>query len=318
MPGYWDGELALQIEKTPIISRNIGGKKHVGIGTMPDEYYQFKVGGNMRVEPDQDDKVVFSVGSKDGEQSFMQVLHNGSLVVGGKDYPHSPLHIQGNDQAGGHLYFYNGTNYNKGWVLLKRGENFPSKNSLLFSYYNGKGWDESLYLHPDGNAAFQQRVEDKTGPIMPVGAIVMWSGTKSTIPKGWVLCDGGNGTPDLRDRFVVGAGKSYNAKSTGGANKVTLKQTEMPKHSHSGRTDNQSVINTGDNKNYQLMHPNTYNRKFDNGKYTGYDRGGRDAKTLGNSLKDPHNHSFKTSTSGGGNAHENRPPYFALCFIMKT
>ncbi len=61
------------------------------------------------------------------------------------------------------------------------------------------------------------------GPAGPLGAgveagvIVMWSGSSATIPSGWALCDGTNGTPDLRDRFVVGAESSYEVGATGGA-----------------------------------------------------------------------------------------------------
>lgn len=55
-----------------------------------------------------------------------------------------------------------------------------------------------------------------TGGI-PSGGIIMWSGDISKIPAGWKLCDGSNGTPDLRDRFVVGAGTSYSTGATGGS-----------------------------------------------------------------------------------------------------
>lgn len=64
---------------------------------------------------------------------------------------------------------------------------------------------------------------------LPAGAIIMWSGTTSNIPTGFALCDGNNGTPDLRDRFIVGAGNTYTAGSTGGATTHT--------HTYSGKTD---------------------------------------------------------------------------------
>ena len=48
------------------------------------------------------------------------------------------------------------------------------------------------------------------------GQISIWSGSVVSIPTGWVLCDGNNGTPDLRDKFVVGAGSSYAVGGTGG------------------------------------------------------------------------------------------------------
>ena len=50
----------------------------------------------------------------------------------------------------------------------------------------------------------------------PSGGIVMWSGSVASIPSGWLLCDGTNGTPDLRNRFIVGAGSTYAVGATGG------------------------------------------------------------------------------------------------------
>ena len=54
--------------------------------------------------------------------------------------------------------------------------------------------------------------------IVPAGIITIWSGAIIDIPAGWILCNGNNGSPDLRDRFVVGAGSSYAVGATGGAN----------------------------------------------------------------------------------------------------
>ena len=57
--------------------------------------------------------------------------------------------------------------------------------------------------------------------VVPSGFIGMWSGSASTIPTGWALCDGTNGTPNLTDRFVLGAGKTYQPGATGGAATAT-------------------------------------------------------------------------------------------------
>ena len=53
---------------------------------------------------------------------------------------------------------------------------------------------------------------------IPAGVICMWSGTVATVPGGWALCNGASGTPNLCDRFIVGAGAAYAPKATGGAN----------------------------------------------------------------------------------------------------
>lgn len=119
----------------------------------------------------------------------------------------------------------------------------------------------------------------------PSGAIMMWSGDPSNTPSGWVLCDGNNGTPDLRDRFVVGAGGSYAADDTGGAESVALTEAELAPHSHS--------IDYADDS-----------ADFDTGQVATNDNGA--AGTV------------STNSSGSGDAHENRPPYYALAYIMKV
>lgn len=54
-------------------------------------------------------------------------------------------------------------------------------------------------------------------PALPSGTILMWHGSVATIPSGYVLCDGTHGTPDLRDRFIIGAGGAHDPGDTGGS-----------------------------------------------------------------------------------------------------
>ena len=126
----------------------------------------------------------------------------------------------------------------------------------------------------------QQEVTALT--VIPAGLITMWSGSVASIPAGWVLCDGTSSTPDLRDRFVVGAGGTYIPGNTGGAATATLSVANLPSHQHglsvSGTTGNNSVnhnhgvnINTGTqsanhahtvniNTNTAGAHSHTYTR----------------------------------------------------------
>lgn len=67
---------------------------------------------------------------------------------------------------------------------------------------------------------------------VPTGVIAMWSGTNANIPTGWALCDGTNSTPDLTDRFILGRAAATNTNNTGGANTVTLAETNLPSHAH--------------------------------------------------------------------------------------
>ena len=69
------------------------------------------------------------------------------------------------------------------------------------------------------------RLVEMSGFLVPSGVILMWSGTADNIPKGWLLCDGMNGTPNLRDRFIIGAGGKYSPGATGGAASVTPEVT---------------------------------------------------------------------------------------------
>ena len=94
-----------------------------------------------------------------------------------------------------------------------------------------KYWDGSVW----------SSLESSTTPQMPTGAIIMWSGLIGDVPAGWVVCDGNNGTPNLTDRFIVGAGGSLGvvAGATGGSHTVTLSASNLPSHTHtySGTTN---------------------------------------------------------------------------------
>ena len=116
----------------------------------------------------------------------------------------------------------------------------------------------------------------------------MWNSTVASIPTGWVLCDGNNSTPDLRNRFVVGAGTggNYSPGDTGGANSVTLTVDQIPPHSHIYQ--NQVAITNASERPWPA------------------------------SNNDCRLDDANTSSTGGGQSHENRPPYYALCYIMKT
>lgn len=72
--------------------------------------------------------------------------------------------------------------------------------------------------------------------LIPVGLIAIWNGSIATIPAKWQICDGTNGTPNLRDRFVVGAGSAYAVNDIGGLASVVLSVDNMPAHGHTGGT----------------------------------------------------------------------------------
>lgn len=148
-----------------------------------------------------------------------------------------------------------------------------------------------------------------SGNTLPVGVIVMWSGLATAIPAGWHLCDGLAGTPDLRDRFIVGAGSTYAVGATGGAASVALAAAEMPIHNHgassgSAGTHNHDILNPG--ASGFLVY----------GVATGGNEGASTNSTV-ISNAGAHSHTITVGNTGGSGAHENRPPYYALCLIMK-
>lgn len=188
--------------------------------------------------------------------------------------------------------------------------------------------------------------------MIPFGVITMWSGAVNAIPGGWALCDGSNGTPNLLDRFIVGAGGDYEVGDTGGAANVTLTEAQIPAHSHSGSTESAGSHSHSGSASSAGAH--THNIQEHNGTTpSGTSSGTQGINSSGNQRKNKswrnirtstsesaatairagstgahthslsinsggaHTHSVSVSNTGGGESHENRPPYYALAYIMK-
>lgn len=167
--------------------------------------------------------------------------------------------------------------------------------------------------------------------VPPTGLINLWYGSIANIPSGWALCDGANGTPDLRDRFVVGAGSTYAVNATGGsANAIVVE------HTHTGTTGNQSANHThtfsgttsgvGNHSHSQVGVNNLQSAYGSSG--AGW-ASGQTANTGGAGAHDhtysgttsgvssDHTHSFTTASTGSSGTNANLPPYYALAYIMK-
>ena len=149
----------------------------------------------------------------------------------------------------------------------------------------------AVFPYSEGGTTYNASLSN----ILPKGLISMWYGSIVSIPSGWALCDGLNGTPDLRERFIVGAGGnnpsvdalSYSVGDTGGANLITLSEAQMPTHNHAvyhhagWQGPGANTHGAGGGDNFTLVIPGV------------------------------------TSSTGSSQAHENRPPYYALAYIMK-
>jgi hypothetical protein len=161
------------------------------------------------------------------------------------------------------------------------------------------------------------------------GMILLWSGSVASIPTGWVLCDGTNSTPDLRDRFIVGAGSTYAVNATGGSATLTpagsisvagtaLTEAQMPKHFHSLRGPNGPFTSTvpsataSGSGNYGGGTPDDGTIGYGTNSVGGNAASG--SSGTGTSNGDTHTHSATFTGSSGSSL----PPYYALAYIMKT
>ena len=171
---------------------------------------------------------------------------------------------------------------------------------------------------------------------VPIGCILMWSGDERDIPDGWALCNGSNGTPDLRGRFIVGVNRDkdqyernaerdlYAPNATGGEERHELSTSEMPTHRHIYIGDGiykekDSLFSAHSNLGWHTL-------PLQSGSFLGFcnlDDGKGDSQramitgNAGGGAGDGSN--WETpGTVGRSEAHENRPPYYALCFIMKV
>lgn len=148
---------------------------------------------------------------------------------------------------------------------------------------------------------------------IPKGTILPWYGALGSIPSGFAFCNGSNGTPDLRNRFLVGAGSSYSLGNTGGADTVKLTGTQIGNHYHT------FGVNWSNNCGYFLSRGiNNYiapsvpsgvkwqNWNGSGGNGSMANRGSGENLVTSNAV-----------ATAAQEAHENRPPYYAVYYIMK-
>ncbi|WNR43913.1 hypothetical protein [Paenibacillus roseipurpureus] len=175
--------------------------------------------------------------------------------------------------------------------------------------------------------------------VIPRGIIVMWSGSIRNIPKGWRLCNGTKGTPDLRDRFVLGTGTTSEIGKKGGRNSVVLTVDQLARHSHTGSGTTTAdglhshfgrTTEIGDHRHsftsertgFQLFRvggdalATTPGSKFINAT----EPAGGHFHDFTTNLTGVHSHDFKFDTNKVGQSSpiDIRNPFFKLAFIMKV
>ena len=262
---------------------------NLGIGTTDLDNYKLNVeGGNSRFG---------------GALS----VHKGAIPESTNDYHLEVFSPNTNDfNRYTKIRFHQGNQY---WAWLGYHGTAQNSNGEFVFWNLNRGREADLRV---GTVTASKLVGD--GAVF-TGMIVMWSGSVNNIPVGWALCDGGNGTPDLRDRFIVGAGRQYVVGNRGGADTVTLNVNQIPSHSHSG-----STFRAGNH---------VHAMKFDTGGGGSFG-GGNMPKTrdplqtsvLANFVANTnsagnHTHGVSIGSTGRNQAHENRPRYYALALIIK-
>jgi hypothetical protein len=138
------------------------------------------------------------------------------------------------------------------------------------------------------------------GTVFVSGMIMLWSGSIASIPSGWYLCDGSNSTPDLRDRFVMGAGTTA-VGTTGGS-----KDAIVVSHTHTA-----TVTDPG-----HLHSINGLGGWYSGGEPGSYVGGG--SSRVNNTNSNTTGITVSNSTTGSSGTNANLPPYYALAYIMKA
>jgi hypothetical protein len=141
------------------------------------------------------------------------------------------------------------------------------------------------------------------GNAFVAGMIMLWSGSSASIPSGWLLCDGSSSTPDLRNRFVVGATSTYAVGATGGsADAIVVSHTHTATVTDAGHTHTTGTTGT------------TYLNDVSGGGGRTHpaSNGGSTSGTATTGI------TVANSTTGSSGTNANLPPYYALCYIMKA
>jgi hypothetical protein len=149
-------------------------------------------------------------------------------------------------------------------------------------------------------------VQSSSGTTIPTGLISLWSGAIGSVPAGWYLCDGTNGTPDLRNRFIVGAGSTYTVNATGGStDAIVVSHTHTatsvvtdPGHIHSMIAVANSSLGGGAETIPRSINTNT---TFNT-----------------NSASTGITVATTNASAGVSGTNANLPPYYALAYIMKA
>lgn len=282
---------ALQIDDAVQVTGPFAIDNGLSIGNPPVSNYRFNVeGGDTRL-------------------GGSLTVQKGAIAEGANDF-HLELYSPNSGSAANYtkLRFHQGQQY---WAWLGYHGTAPNAAGE-FVFWNLNQSREAAVRA--GTVTADQFVGN--GAVVR-GMIMMWSGAADNIPTGWALCDGRNSTPDLRDRFIVGAGGRYPSDSNG----------EPDQHRHQVALPRATVGTAAAGAHNHAPPSSWYNRSLlgdvaaaGKKRHNAIDRGGNSVNSVRTSSAGNHSHSVSidlppanTTTIGG----ENRPRWYALSFIMK-
>lgn len=222
--------------------------------------------------------------------------------------------------------------------------NRAQENTPARAFPEGSVVELRLTAGSIGEIASQLTTDILAATQLPRGIITMWSGATNAVPSGWALCDGNNGTPNLKDRFIVGAGQSYGVGNTGGNWTQTpsvwtnaagtgiqvagtaINTSQMPWHTHSGSVGSDASIQVQDSIQSSGTGEWLADDSFGSLGWSPYPirkplkEFSASLSISGTGGNQPHYH----GVTDNGHAHtaaasaiDVRPPYYALAFIMK-
>jgi hypothetical protein len=225
------------------------------------------------------------------------------------------FNANGSPLAGGQIYTYqagsstplatyttvNGTIANTNPIILGSDGKLPQELWLQYGYsYKFVVQDvNNVLINTYDNIAGILTQIPASAPTLPSGVIVIWSGSTGSIPSGYVICDGTNGTPDLRNSFVLGAGNTYSVGQTGGSTDAIVVS-----HTHTA-----TVTDPG---HVHAIHQAPVGGGGGGGAFL--DTSG----TTVNTVSAVTGITVANSSTGTSGTNANMPPYYALAFIMKT
>lgn len=192
-----------------------------------------------------------------------------------------------------------------------KGTGIYSSNSCFL-----KAQYTSLYELPPQDSSSKFASTEWVNKLIPKGSIIMFNGLSSEIPKGWHICDGTEGTPNLTGKFIKASNTSG---ETGGKSTIQILEENMPRHTHTFVGNQVTTSESG-------AHTHTIRGKYgksDNANDRDYLETGSETDLITTSQSGAHTHTIDMSATqlsyqGEGKPIEFEPLYYSLIYIMKT